>query len=621
MTVLVGIAAGGVGATASPRSEVSFTDSSAQPPSVFVAVSPLRVLDTRPAPNGPIGVPTSAPVGGGQQLALRIAGDAAAIPAEASAALINVTIDSDASLPSFMTIWPTGEPRPQTSANNALPGSVAANSTLAKIGTGGSINIFNQAGAVNVVIDVVGYTLPLTDVDLPGNNLLSGAGAPTTAVGEPGDFYLDTTGKVLFGPRTAATWPAPGISLSSGEAGPAGPAGPTGAVGPAGPAGSRILTGTADPTTQGLIGDVYVNTNTGVIWTKSADGWTASSGSIKGPTGEAGAVGADGLDGEDGSRISTGTTIPDPNTGANGDLYVDTTTGTLYTKTANVWTANPLSLKGAAGPEGARGPAGAAGSQILSGTVDPTTQGDAGDVYVNTATGVIWTKSTSGWVAGAGSIKGADGATGPVGVAGPTGPAGTDGANGTKVTAGTADPVAGSGVDGDIHVNTTTGVVWTKSNGPWTPGTGSVKGIPGAASKYNSPGTSVSLSVGGSSSSFVAFANDGPEFGSVSTPASPSTSFLASTPGVYEVTYQLGIGVGVLGSATAEVVVNGVVQGQAASFTQVLSAATQVSGTVLVRTTTANADIRLRLTNSALIGLGVSLGESSFMTVKQLSVG
>jgi hypothetical protein len=68
--------------------------------------------------------------------------------------------------------------------------------------------------------------------------VLNGSGPPDASTGKPGDFYLDTTADVLYGPASGqegscqskqcgVSWPAPGTSLT----GPAGPAGPAGADG------------------------------------------------------------------------------------------------------------------------------------------------------------------------------------------------------------------------------------------------------------------------------------------------------------------------------------------------------------------------------------------------------
>jgi hypothetical protein len=55
-----------------------------------------------------------------------------------------------------------------------------------------------------------------------GRTILHGAGNPAAGTGEPGDFYLNTTAHTLFGPKDAAAWPSPGVSL----VGPEGPPGP-----------------------------------------------------------------------------------------------------------------------------------------------------------------------------------------------------------------------------------------------------------------------------------------------------------------------------------------------------------------------------------------------------------
>jgi hypothetical protein len=214
LVCLVGATAITTAALASgPRLEASISDTTAAPPGVFVAVSPLRVLDTRPAPNGPIGLAAPAKLAQGATMDLQLAGGGKAIPAGATSAFLNITLDDDAVLQSYLTVWPTGEPRPLTSANNALPGLVASNAMLAKIGANGSISIFNQQGAVNVVVDLVGYMVPLATADGPGAQLASGAGAPAATVGHDGDFYIDTTTGTLYGPKVGGVWPTPGVDL------------------------------------------------------------------------------------------------------------------------------------------------------------------------------------------------------------------------------------------------------------------------------------------------------------------------------------------------------------------------------------------------------------------------
>ena len=87
-------------------------------------------------------------------------------------------------------------------------------------------------------------------VGADGKTLLNGAGAPTSsgAMGSAGDFYLDTTNNLLFGPKAGARWVGlKGLSLV-GPQGPTGPTGPTGATGAQGPQGVPGFTGATGAT-------------------------------------------------------------------------------------------------------------------------------------------------------------------------------------------------------------------------------------------------------------------------------------------------------------------------------------------------------------------------------------
>jgi hypothetical protein len=78
-----------------------------------------------------------------------------------------------------------------------------------------------------------------------------GVGAPNSSLGFNGDFYVDITSSVFYGPKTAGNWGV-GQSLigpagQAGPPGPAGPVGPQGQGGPAGPAGVPGATGATGP--------------------------------------------------------------------------------------------------------------------------------------------------------------------------------------------------------------------------------------------------------------------------------------------------------------------------------------------------------------------------------------
>ena len=47
-----------------------------------------------------------------------------------------------------------------------------------------------------------------------GSAMLSGSGNPSSAVGSNGDFYINTTSYMLFGPKQSGTWPANGVPMT-----------------------------------------------------------------------------------------------------------------------------------------------------------------------------------------------------------------------------------------------------------------------------------------------------------------------------------------------------------------------------------------------------------------------
>jgi hypothetical protein len=65
-----------------------------------------------------------------------------------------------------------------------------------------------------------------------GRTILSGTTAPSSGTGSNGDYFINTNGPIIYGPKTDGVWPS-GVSLI----GPAGATGPTGPEGPQGPQG------------------------------------------------------------------------------------------------------------------------------------------------------------------------------------------------------------------------------------------------------------------------------------------------------------------------------------------------------------------------------------------------
>jgi hypothetical protein len=78
------------------------------------------------------------------------------VPSTATAVALNVTAVG-ASKPTFVTVYPYGSTRPQASTLNPNSGAATANFVIVHVGPGGYLNVYNDAGNVDVLADVQGY--------------------------------------------------------------------------------------------------------------------------------------------------------------------------------------------------------------------------------------------------------------------------------------------------------------------------------------------------------------------------------------------------------------------------------------------------------------------------------
>jgi hypothetical protein len=113
--------------------------------------APVRVLDTRNDTQGDL----STPIGRRQTVTQTVAG-VAGVPADASAVALNITA-VDPTQAGYLTVWPSGQPRPQASSINFAAGNIVGNFVIAEVGTNGTVDIYNHNGEVDVVFDLVGY--------------------------------------------------------------------------------------------------------------------------------------------------------------------------------------------------------------------------------------------------------------------------------------------------------------------------------------------------------------------------------------------------------------------------------------------------------------------------------
>jgi hypothetical protein len=161
----------------------------------YQTVTPDRVLDTRVGTGAP-----QAAVGPDGTLNVNMLGTSGVPASGVSAVVLNLTVTA-ATKASFLTVWPSGTAKPNVSSINFVAGTNRANLVTVPVGTigadTGKISIWNPAGTVQVIADVMGYY-------------------KTDAAATPGGYYqtelipsrlLDTRDKAFGGPL------APGESV------------------------------------------------------------------------------------------------------------------------------------------------------------------------------------------------------------------------------------------------------------------------------------------------------------------------------------------------------------------------------------------------------------------------
>lgn len=289
-----------------------------------------------------------------------------------------------------------------------------------------SFGVDAQSGNV-LMYDGVGWVAD-TPYDHSRPTILWGDGVPPQGLGRSGDFYIDTTGHYLYGPKCSGCLNNKWTSIQE----PVNLVGPTGAIGLTGEQGVQGI--------QGLIGPQGPQGNSTQNLIRKVD--------------------------------FVGTPMPAPTTynylGNNGDfLIVNGTTSIRWygPKAAGVWPTPYIELKGTEGPQGVQGIQGIAGPQagqiIHSATVasnsstppDPSASlGDVGDFHItelNTTTG----EYIGSYLFGPKTSDGTDPWGTPRNLRGPTGATGSTGSQGP---AGTSPNPALSDIDGGLFNTGTT---------------------------------------------------------------------------------------------------------------------------------------------------------------------
>lgn len=126
--------------------------------SAFTGVNPARLLDTR------LGFPTIDGISAGAGALTAnattqfVAAGRGSVPSSGVGAVaLNVTV-TNPSLTGFLTVFPTGAPRPTASNLNFVTRLTIPNMVIVPLGTDGKVSIFNGSGGnVDVIVDVLGW--------------------------------------------------------------------------------------------------------------------------------------------------------------------------------------------------------------------------------------------------------------------------------------------------------------------------------------------------------------------------------------------------------------------------------------------------------------------------------
>src|SRR5713101_2238274 len=117
----------------------------------FAPITPCRIADTR-NPNGSFGGPA---IAGGATREFVIPNSACGIPSNVASYSMNVAVVPHGTL-GFLTLWPSGQPRPLVATLNSIDGRVKSNAAIVPAGSNGAVSVF-ATDSTDVVLDINGY--------------------------------------------------------------------------------------------------------------------------------------------------------------------------------------------------------------------------------------------------------------------------------------------------------------------------------------------------------------------------------------------------------------------------------------------------------------------------------
>lgn len=157
-----------------------------------------------------------------------------------------------------------------------------------------------------------------------------------------------------------------------------------------------------------------------------------------------------------GASLSFGTALPQNTAGNNGDVFINTSAGSIAQKISGTWTI-VYTLPAANGADGT----------LLYGAGSPgTSTGKNTDSYIDTLSGIFYQKNAGAW------SQVFSMATGPQGPQGTAGTNGTNGIDGNTILFGTVNPSNSStGTEGNFYINISSYTMFgPKTSGVWGDG-------------------------------------------------------------------------------------------------------------------------------------------------------
>jgi uncharacterized protein (DUF1501 family) len=120
-------------------------------PGRLLPVTPTRKLDTREGNGGP-----QAKFQANVEETVYVLGVGGVPAQDITAVVMNVTV-TDPTNAGFITVWPTGEVKPNASSLNFVPNQTVPNLVMSKVGANGRVSMAVSDGAANLIADVVAY--------------------------------------------------------------------------------------------------------------------------------------------------------------------------------------------------------------------------------------------------------------------------------------------------------------------------------------------------------------------------------------------------------------------------------------------------------------------------------